>query len=63
MLIVLDRASVPAVEAGARLTPLLDSWIESEDGTTEAMLYRVESVVPQHLLDDGSLPIYAGVGV
>jgi hypothetical protein len=62
-LIVLERGSVPIVEAGARLTPLLDAWIESEDGASEAMLYRVESVVPQHLLDDGSLPIYAGVGV
>jgi 4-amino-4-deoxy-L-arabinose transferase-like glycosyltransferase len=62
-LMVLDRASVPAVEANARLTPLLEAWIESEDGTAEAMLYRVESLVPQHLLDDGSLPIYAGVGV
>jgi hypothetical protein len=62
-LIVLERGSVPAVEAGARLTPLLDAWIESEDGASEAMLYRVESAVPQHLLDDGSLPIYAGVGV
>jgi hypothetical protein len=62
-LMVLDRASVPTVEAGARLTPLLASWIEAADGTTEAMLFRVESLVPQHLLDDGSLPIYAGVGV
>jgi len=62
-LIVLDRASVPVVEAGARLTPLLASWIDSEDGLTGAMLFRAESAVPQHLLDGGSLPVYAGLGV
>lgn len=62
-LIVLDRASVPTVEAGARLTPLLETWIESEDGLAGAMLFRAESAVPQHLLDDGSLPVYAGLGV
>lgn len=62
-LIVLDRASVPVVEANARLTPLLDAWIESADGTSEAMLFRVESLAPHHVLDDGSLPIYAGGGV
>jgi hypothetical protein len=62
-LIVLDRASLPAVESGARLTPLLDDWIEAEGGLGSAMLFRAESVAPQRLLDDGSLPIYAGVGV
>jgi hypothetical protein len=62
-LIVLDRASVTAVESGARLTPLLDAWIESEDGLGSAMLFRAESFAPQRLLDDGSLPIYVGVGV
>ena len=62
-LIVLDRASVPAAEMGARLTPLLDAWIAAEDGSSEAMLFRADSIAPQHLLDDGSLPIYAGVGV
>jgi hypothetical protein len=62
-LMVLDRASVPTVEAGAKLTPLLDTWIESGDGAAEAMLFRVESLIPQHVQEDGSLPIYAGVGV
>jgi hypothetical protein len=62
-LIVLDRGSVPAVEAGVRLTPLLDAWITSEDGVSEAMLFRAESLAPQRLLDDGSLPVYGGVGV
>ena len=63
-LIVLDRASVPLVEAGARLTPLLDAWIESEDGPGGAMLFRAErSVVPPHLLDEDALPAYAGSGL
>jgi hypothetical protein len=53
-LIVLDRASVPIVEDGARLTPLLDEWIDSADGLTGAMLFRAESVVPRNLLNDGS---------
>ena len=61
-LIVLDRANVPMVEAGARLTPLLDKWIDSEDGLTGAMLFRAESVLPRHLLDDGSLRAYAASG-
>jgi 4-amino-4-deoxy-L-arabinose transferase-like glycosyltransferase len=61
-LIVLDRDSVPVMETAARLTPLLDSWIEVEDGSS-IMLFRAESLAPQRLLDDGSLPIYAGVGV
>ncbi|MGE3271163.1 MAG: ArnT family glycosyltransferase [Chloroflexota bacterium] len=62
-LIVVDRSSVSAVEAGARLTPLLDDWITSEDGTADFMLFRTEGTPQQRLLDDGSLPIYAGVGV
>ena len=62
-LVVLDRASVPAMETGARLIPLLDEWIGSDDGTGGLMLFRVESLVPQQLLDDGWLPIYAGEGV
>ncbi len=62
-LIVLDRASLQAAESGARLTPLLDEWIETPDGPGSAMLFRAESYAPQRLLDDGSLPIYAGVGV
>jgi 4-amino-4-deoxy-L-arabinose transferase-like glycosyltransferase len=62
-LIVLDRASVPAATVGARLTPLLDEWIDADDGAAGAMLFRVDSLVPQRLLDDGSLPIYARVGV
>jgi hypothetical protein len=63
VLIVLDRASVPAVEVSARLTPLLDDWIASEDGTDAAMLFRADSLGTQRLLEDGSLPIYPGVGV
>lgn len=62
-LIVLDRDSVAAVEIGARLTPLLDNWIEAEDGSGSIMLFRAEGFAQQRLLDDGSLPIYAGVGV
>lgn len=62
-LIVLDRRNVPLVEPGARLTPLLDAWLGGEDTLDGAMLFRAESAVQQRLLDDGSLPIYAGVGV
>ena len=62
-LVVLDRASVPVLEAGARLTPLLEEWIAADDGNAGLMLFRVESLVPQRLLEDGSLPIYAGEGV
>jgi hypothetical protein len=62
-LIVLDRASVPMVETAARLTPLLDGWIDGEDGLAGAMLFRAESLVQQRLLEDGSLPVYAGVGM
>jgi hypothetical protein len=62
-LIVLDRTSVPIVEASARLTPLLDKWIDAEDGSGGIMLFRAESLGQQRLLDDGSLPIYAGAGV
>ncbi len=62
-LIVLDRASVPTVEDGARLTPLLDAWIDAEDGPTGAMLFRVEGAAPRYLLDEGSLRAYAASGI
>jgi len=62
-LIVMDRASVPLVERGARLTPLLDTWIDAEDGLAGAMLFRAESVMPQYLLDEGALRAYATSGV
>lgn len=62
-LIVLDRASVPVAEAGARLTPLLDAWIDSEDGPAGAMLFRAETAVPRYLLDETSLRAYAASGI
>jgi 4-amino-4-deoxy-L-arabinose transferase-like glycosyltransferase len=62
-LIVLARTSVPAAEASARLTPLLDEWIELDDGSAGLMLFRAESLAPQRLLEDGSLPVYAGAGI
>ena len=62
-LIVLDRDSVPVLEAGARLTPLLDEWIDSEDSLAGAMLFRAESVVPQYLLDETSLRSCAASGI
>jgi hypothetical protein len=62
-LIVLDRTSVPVVAASARLTPLLDEWIDAEDDLAAAMLFRAEAVVPQYLVDDDVLPVYAGSGL
>ena len=62
-LIVLDRRNVSLVESGARLTPLLDGWIDGEDMLDGAMLFRAEGAIQQRLLEDGSLPLYAGVGV
>ena len=54
MLIVLDRGSVSLVEASARLTPLLDTWIESKDGPSGAMLFRAESrVAPREYAASG----------
>ena len=60
---MLDRASVPLVESGARLTPLLDDWIESEGAPGGAMLFRAESVAPAYLLDETSLRAYAASGM
>ncbi|MFN8636314.1 MAG: DUF2723 domain-containing protein [Chloroflexota bacterium] len=62
-LIVLDRRNVSVMENGARLTPLLDGWIDGDDALDGAMLFRAESAVQQRLLEDGSLPMYAGAGV
>ncbi len=62
-LIVLHRASLPAVEASVHLTPLLDEWIDAEDGLGGAMVFRAESFVPHRVLEDGSVPIYAEDGL
>jgi 4-amino-4-deoxy-L-arabinose transferase-like glycosyltransferase len=59
-LIVLDSASLPAAEASARLTPLLEQWIETEDGS-RLMLFRAESLNPERLLDEDELPVSAEV--
>ena len=62
-LIVVHRASLPAVEASIRLTPLLDDWIDAGDGLGAAMLFRAESFVPHRVLEDGSIPTYAEDGL
>ncbi len=59
-LVVLDRASLPAVEPGVRLTPLLDQWIGADDGVNGAMLFLTESYTPQRILEDGSVPMLEG---
>jgi hypothetical protein len=62
-LIVLHRGNLPIAESGARLTPLLDAWIEAEDGLAGAMLFRAESVVPRYLLPESAIPAFAGSGL
>jgi hypothetical protein len=62
-LIVLHRGSLSVAESGARLTPLLDGWIEAEDGIAGAMLFRAEAVVPRYLLPESAIPAFAGSGL
>ncbi len=62
-LVVLDRASVPVVEASARLTPLLDAWIDSDESPAGAMLFRAEIVGSQYRLDERPVRAYAASGV
>ena len=62
-LVVLHRGSLSVAETGARLTPLLDGWIDAEDGIAGAMLFRAETVVPRYLLPESAIPAFAGSGL
>jgi hypothetical protein len=62
-LIVLHRGNLSVAESGARLTPLLDGWIDAEDGIAGAMLFRSERVVPRYLLPESAIPAFAGSGL